>query len=194
LTIPPHPSSRPPPAARTIPPHPFGRDPTIPYPVKRSNPGGRRVRQGLNFLPRPSPGFGTSAWYSIMTLLEGVSRYALGLCGDPSRLGIKVSSAAAQRSDNHTSTEDPALPHGAPRYLQTLCASAVPASLLRDAHSSALSVLVGETRAQRAKRCEEGGRVRCEGRLEHNRWESYAYVTWQRCVRAKSMPPALTAM
>ena len=66
------------------------------------------------------------------------------------------------------------------------------ASLLRDAHSSALSVLVGETRAQRAKRCEEGGRVRCEGRLEHNRWESY--VTWQRCVRAKSMPPALTAM
>ena len=33
-------------------------------------------------------------------LLEGVSRYALGLCGDPSRLGIKVSSAAAQRSDN----------------------------------------------------------------------------------------------
>ena len=38
LTMPPHPSSRPPPAARTIPPHPFGRDPTIPYPVKRSNP------------------------------------------------------------------------------------------------------------------------------------------------------------
>ena len=220
-------------------------------------------------------------------LLGGVSGYALGLCGDPSRLGIKVSSAAAQRSDNsHLSPRTEPSRMVRPGIIQTLCASAVPArhahqllraqctpprfgkascfgnspdvagamltsrtiswaapacvhmlspcsvsrrrrgtpspqrspprrltprspqrrprpqpcrprplprlqphrlrprarqmrrrpplapsspsallsgalaSLLRDAHSSALSVLA---RAQRAKRCEEGGRVRCEG-------------------------------
>ena len=65
-------------------------------------------------------------------LLEGVSRYALGLCGDPSRLGIKVSSAAAQRSDNsHLSPRTEPSRMVRPGIIQTLCASAVPA---RHAH------------------------------------------------------------
>ena len=51
-----------------------------------------------------------------------------------------------------------------PGIIQTLCASAVPASLLRDAHSSALSIL--ERRARSARRGVKRGvvsGVRCEG-------------------------------
>ena len=78
-------------------------------------------------------GFGTSAWYSIIgSFSRGYSRYALGLCGDPSRLGIKVSSAAAQRSDNsHLSPRTEPSRMVRPGIIQTLCASAVPA---RHAH------------------------------------------------------------
>ena len=111
----------------------------------------------------------------------------------PSRGGIKVCSrplwglisagyqgiigGRAAKRQFTTRTEDRALPHGPRRYHSnslrfrrtraplapsspSALLSGALASLLCDAHSSALSVLA---RAQRAKRCEEGGRVRCEG-------------------------------
>ena len=52
-------------------------------------------------------------------VLEGVSRYALGLCGDPSRLGIKVSSAAAQRSAGPGRSPQPCRPRPLPSNATT---------------------------------------------------------------------------